>query len=328
MCSRIRDVCLCFVCAFVLYLSCSASPANSKLLWLVPPGAQIVAGFENYHDPHHHGQLLLTTRNNRLDLADWQSIAGVDNERVVDEVIEVAASSAGGELPEHLLLVAGHFETCKIFKSLELNGAKSAEYDHRIAMLVEPFAREKGLIVSTRWLVILENRLAMFGTPRMVQVALNRYSIRADTDMILRERLSQLPPDVSSWNVLSSLPKTPTKYRASLPSSPWAKFFDGANVMIVGAHFGSKIHVHFCLHADADQGTEFFAKKSRFFAEVFAPERTGGSRPPHLGAIEVNFDRVQGSIELSRKQFDAWSDWTNNFGRVPAIPERPVSSGQ
>jgi hypothetical protein len=288
----------------------------------------MVAGFENYHDPHRHGQLLLTTRNNRLDLADWEAIAGVDHERVFHEVIEVASSPVGGELPEHLLLVAGKFERCTIYKSLELNGARKLEYDHQALMLVGPFAREKGLILGTRWLIILENRVAMFGTPKMVQAALYRYFTRADTDVILRERLSQLPRDVSSWNVLSSLPNAPTEYRASQPSSPWAKFFDGANVMIVGARFGSKIHVHFSLHADEDQGTDFFAQKSRFFAEVFAPERTGASRPPRLGAIEVNSDRVQGSIELSRKQFDTWSDWTNNFGRAPAIPDRQVSSGQ
>ena len=56
-----------------------ASPLNSKLLSLVPPGAEIVAGFENYPALHGHGQLLLTTHNNRLVLDDWQALAGVDN---------------------------------------------------------------------------------------------------------------------------------------------------------------------------------------------------------------------------------------------------------
>ena len=79
-------------------------------------------------------------------------------------------------------------------------------------MLIEPFARERGLIVGTRWLIILENRIAMLGTPLLLQRALHRYLNHADIDMPLRERLSQLPRETSSWNVLSSLPKTPTEY--------------------------------------------------------------------------------------------------------------------
>lgn len=328
MCSQIRTACLCFVFAFLLSLSSSASPSNSKLLWLVPPGAQMVAGFENYRDPGHHGQFLLTTRNNRLDLADWQAIAGVDHKRAFDEVIEVAASPIGGRLSDHLLLVAGRFSAATIFKSLELNGAKRIVSEGQTVMLIEPFAREKGLLVGTRWLVILEDRFVMLGTPKMVQAGLHRYFNHADSDMILRERLSQLPREVTSWNVLSSVTWSPTEYRAASPSSPWQKVFEGASVMIVGAHFGSKIHLHFSLHASESHGMDFFVQKSRFFAEVFAPERTGGSRPPRLHEVEIAADRVQGSIELSKEQFDTWSDWTNNFGRPPAIPDRDPSPGQ
>ena len=169
--SFFRTVCIGAALAGSAFLSCMASPSNSKLLWLVPPGAQIVAGFENYHEENHHGQLLLTTRNNRLDLADWQAISGVDHKRAVEEVIEVAASSVGGELPEHLLLVAGRFDRDAIFRSLRLNGARETEYNGATVILVEPFAREKGLMVGTRWLVFLGDQLAMFGTPAMVRAA-------------------------------------------------------------------------------------------------------------------------------------------------------------
>ena len=328
MCSQVRSTFFGVASTLFLSLCCLASPTNSKLLWLVPPGAQIVAGFENYHSPGHHGQLLLTTRNNRLDLADWQAIAGVDHNRAFEEVVEVAASSIGGQLSDHMLLVAGRFSAAAIFKSLELNGAKKIEVEGQTVMLIEPYPREKGLLSGTRWLVILQDRLVMLGTPKMVQAGLLRYVNHADIDMILRERLAQLPREVSSWNVLSSMSSSPTQYRASLSSSPWEKFFEGAKVMIVGAHFGSKIHLHFSLHASEDRGADFFAQKPRFFAEVFAPERTGSSRPPRLQELEIAPGSVQGSIELSGKQFDAWSDWTNNFGRAPAIPDRIASSGQ
>lgn len=326
--SRSRALCLGLALASSVSPLCLASPSTSKLLWLVPPGAQIVAGFENYKDEHHHGQLLLTTRNNRLDLTDWQSIAGVDHERAFREIIEVASSPLGGQLPEHLLMVAGRFDQGTIFRSLRLHGATETQYLGQSAMLIEPFPRERGIMIGTRWLVILDNSLALFGTPASVIAAMNRYVQRANVDMVLRERLSQLPLDVSSWNVLSSLPKAPTQYIAPQASNPWSRVLAGANVLIVGARFGAKIHVHFALHANQDRGAEFFEQKTASFAEVFAPEHTGSSRPPRLAGVERGPDRIQGSIQLSRKQFDAWSDWTNNFGHTPAIPEHPAAAGQ
>jgi hypothetical protein len=44
-----------------------ASPASSKLLMLVPEGAQIVAGIEDPHNPASKGRLLLVTHNCNLD---------------------------------------------------------------------------------------------------------------------------------------------------------------------------------------------------------------------------------------------------------------------
>ncbi len=43
-----------------------ASPAESKLLSLVPAGSEIVAGIEDPHNPGSHGRLLLVTHNNNL----------------------------------------------------------------------------------------------------------------------------------------------------------------------------------------------------------------------------------------------------------------------
>ena len=162
----------------------------------------------------------------------------------------------------------------------------------------------------------------------MVRAAMSRYMSHADVDMVLRERLSQLPVDVSSWNVLSSLPNAPTGYTTSHPANPWAGFFDGAEVLMVGVKFGSKIRVHFALHAKEDRGRKFFEQKTNSFAEVFASERTGYARSPRVRNVEVGPDRVQGSVQLSRRGFDAWSDWTNNFGHQPAVPQWQAEAGQ
>jgi hypothetical protein len=300
-----------------------ASLRSSKLLPLVPSGSEIVAGFENYPDPHRHGQLLLTTHNNRLDLEDWLALVGVDNKRVLNEAIEVAASSSGGLLTEHLLLVAGRFDRDHIYSAAELNAAKKTECEGQTVMLIEPFSREKGSMQDIRWLLILENRIGMLGSPAMVRDALHRFLTHADVDMPLMERLAQLDSDISSWNVLVSTLRTGIGYTVAQPTSPRARLMKDADVLMIGAHFGSKIRIDFSLHAKCDQGAEFFEQKAASFAEVFAakpPHPSPSSRAPQHEkdnpSLEPN--HAQGSIELSLKEFQIWSEQANH-------PQRPLS---
>lgn len=164
---RIRDSVLL---AFVLMAGAVAgwaSPVSSKLLDLVPEGAQIVAGIEDPHNPTSSGRLLLVTHNCNLDFMDWVAITGVDPHRESDEVIEVATSSSKGELNEHLLLVGGRFDREHIFRAALGNGASMAEYRGQ-RLLVKPFARERQEISAARWMAILDDRTTIFGAPELV----------------------------------------------------------------------------------------------------------------------------------------------------------------
>jgi hypothetical protein len=181
-----------------------ASPLKSKLLPLVPANSEIVSGFENRHDAHFSGRLILGTQNNRLDFEDWSSLSGVDTTRVIDEVIEVSSSSSRGELKEHLLLVAGHFGGSHIFDSAKLNGAETSDYAGEKVLIVKPFARERELMLDDRWLIILNDQVGLLGTPELVQEALRRRAVHATPDEILTGRLARIRPDVTSWNVLVS----------------------------------------------------------------------------------------------------------------------------
>ena len=103
MLPRIRDSVLLTFVLMAGAVAGWASPVNSKLLALVPEGAQIVAGVEDPHSASSSGRLLLVTHNCHLDFKDWVAISGVDPHRASDEVIEVATSSSEGELRGHLL---------------------------------------------------------------------------------------------------------------------------------------------------------------------------------------------------------------------------------
>jgi hypothetical protein len=291
----------------------SASPRSSRLLPLVPPGAEIVAGFEDHPGPNSHGRLLLTTRNNRLDLDDWQSLAGVDDKRVFDEVIEVAAAPDGGALSEHMLLVAGRFDRARIFRSLEENGAASVKFQGETILLIKPLTRERGDMLDLRWLVILDNSTCVFGTPWLVQKALRRYADHAAPDSILEERLALLRPDVTSWNVLVPPRTTANKLSFSQSYSAWGQLQEDADVLMVAVRFGSKTRVDFSIHADAGHGPEFFARKARIFTDAVGTGASPDATSPQeaqrrLQRFSLEPDRVQGSVELSSGQFAAWCD--------------------
>jgi hypothetical protein len=306
----------------------SASPLNNKLLALVPPGSAIVAGFENYPDPHRHGQLLLTPRTNRLDLADWQAIAGVDPKRNYQEFIEVTASGyREGLLTEHMVLVAGRFDRERIFKASEMNGAERSQFDGEPVMLIRPFAREQGQMTDLRWLIILENRIGLLGTPLIVQRALRRYTDHADIDMPLMERLSQLRRDVSSWNVIVSAPKPDEKVIVR-SASPWNRLLLDSEVLMVAARFGQKVRIDFSVFADGKHGAEFLSQKAEFFAEVFKDDVPRDLRKWRMANVQFEAGRVQGSIEMPKKQFEMWSEQASLRPGTRSLEQRPLSRGE
>jgi hypothetical protein len=276
----------------------------------------------------------LTTHNNRLDLDDWLALAGVDSQRIYNEIVEAAASRSDGELKEHLLLVAGHFDGERIYRSLEQNGAKTTHSDAQKIILIEPFAREKDDMLETRWLVILNDRIAMFGTPALVQNALERHFDHAVSDPVLLERLSQLRPDVTSWNVLESPPEAARNVNFARTHGAWASLMEDAELLMVGARFGPKVRVDFVVKAAKERGEAYFNQKAALFINVFAQssladETIAETHGPRLANLLVEEHRIQGSVALSRKRFDAWRDGQiarNMASRQPAPPLTKVES--
>jgi hypothetical protein len=290
-----------------------ASPLSGRLLALVPPGSQIVAGFENRPGPHYHGRLLLTTHNNRVDLDDWQALTGVDTKRVFEEIVEVAAAQSGSALTEHMILVAGRLDRERIFHSLTENGAKVFEHQGVQMVLVKPLARERGDMLDDRWLAILDNRTGIFGTPWLVQQALRRSADHAVPDSILEERLSLLRRDVTSWNVLVSTPTTTKNMMFAQPRGAWAQLQQDADVLMVAARFGPRIRIDFSIHADSSRGPEFFTQKAGFFTNALGTGSSPDSASPDTGGrrladFSLEGNRVHGSVEMSSQQFEVWCD--------------------
>ena len=305
-----------FYLAIVIVSLCSygsASSLRNDLLPLVPPHSQIVAGFENV-SPSLGGRLLLTTRNNRMDLDDWQALAGVDHDRIYSEFIQVAASPTGNLLTEHMLLVAGHFDRERIFRSIEQNGAQCVNVQGQTVLVIKPFSREQQDMPGVRWLTILDNRVGVLGTPDITRRALERYANHALPDAVLEERLSQLRPDVTSWNVLSAPPNTDIQSMSfAEPNSAWALLMENADLVIVGARFGPKIRVDFSVHSADRSAAVDPAGKAALIADLF-PVGVGPTdrvtvdadgRPEH-NPQEANW--LCTSVKLTRKRFAQWKE--------------------
>lgn len=291
-----------------------AAPVTSSLLSLIPTDAEVVAGIEDPHNPNSHGRLLLVTRNNNLDLDDWLALTGVDSHRVVDELVEVAASSMQGDLKEHLLLIRGSFKCDQIFHSATQNGVKTGQYNGIPIMLVTPFAREQQEMSDLRWLAILDDRMSIFGTPDLVRKSLDRHRGHQLPDRLLLARLAQLHPDVNSWNML--LMSGPMLTRHVAPAqlhAPWAHILDGAHELTIGIHYGSSARIDFAVSADKDQQASSFV--IAFMQPQLLLTNLSGASCVRVRSVSVEQDRVRGSITLPGKQLDQWLQavWQSRF---------------
>jgi hypothetical protein len=282
-----------------------ASPVGNKLLPLVPAEAEIVAGIEDPHNPASHGRLLLVTHNNKLDYIDWVALTSVDSHMRAEEVVQVSASSSRGELKEHMLLVEGSFDKKRIFKAAEQNGAAVMTYKGEEVLSMKPFPREQKEMTDTRWMAILDNQISVFGSPLLVQEALNRHAAKAETDSLFAERIALLHADINSWNVLVMSAGTMAKHVA--PESlhlPWTLILGGADELTVGIHYGPTARIDFAAHTNKEQQPSEVA--ALFAQPQMVLARFSKTPQVRLEGLMVQRNRIQGSVELSGKQFDAW----------------------
>jgi hypothetical protein len=191
---------------FVAVSVAKAGQTDQRLLQLVPPGANVIAAI---NAPAHAGQpgaFLLLTHGNSLDLEDFLALTGVDDNRRIQQVIYVSGGSAPADQSEHSLLVRGQFDERRIFKAALKNGASRLEWRGQPVLLVPPFAREKGVVPESRWLVVLEATIAILGTETSVRVELNRAATGSAPDASLIHRRSHLRPYDDAWCIVKALP--------------------------------------------------------------------------------------------------------------------------
>ena len=281
-----------------------SGPAEDRLLRLVPANAAIVAGIEDPHYRDQRGRLLIVTHNNNVDLNDWIALVGVDGHQEVDKLVEVAMPSPRGALSEHLLLTRGSFDGRRILENAERNGGIRREYKGAMIVELKPFPREQREMRDTRWLTVLDDNTAIFGTPITVMGALDRYVSSSPVDGPLAQRLQALKPDANCWSVLT-MPGVvmASQLRAGVLDDAGITLLRGVSGVAVGVHYGGKERVDFALSADSPEIATTLAASLGGQTPLFSIADTPQTR---LEDVSVEHNVVRGSVRMKDKEFDPW----------------------
>ena len=160
---HIGNVLLTALLPFFAVASASAVTPDPKLLSLVPPTAQIVAGMNAPSVSGQPDSFLLITRNNTVDLLDFFALSGVDDSRVIQQIMMVAVEDRTNSLAEHSLLASGRFDQKRIFKAAAQNGATFNDFKGIRVLVVPPFGRDQATFREVRWLAVIDSSIALFG---------------------------------------------------------------------------------------------------------------------------------------------------------------------
>jgi hypothetical protein len=281
-----------------------SSPAEDRLLRLVPANAAIVAGIEDPHHGDQSGRLLIVTHNNNVDLNDWIALVGVHDHQEVDKLVEVAMSSPRGDLSEHLLLARGSFDGRRILEDAERNGGVRTEYKGVRIVNLKPFPREQREMEDTRWLTVLDDNTAIFGTPITVMGALDRYVSSSAVDGPLAKRLQALKPDVNCWSVLTMPGAVLARHlRAGALDDAGVTLLQGVGSVAVGVHYGGRERVDFAFGTDSPEAATALAASLGDQPHRFSVADT---LQAHFEGVSVEQNEVRGSVRVKDKEFDPW----------------------
>jgi hypothetical protein len=293
------------VATFPAVVDAATHPTDNTLLRLVPGRAELISGIADPGTRGAVGRLLLVTENNNRDFDDALSLLGVDANKIIKEVIQVASSSTAGDLTDHLLLLAGRFNSEIILKAALGTDAVRVEYRGVGILALQPFPRERQRFSQLRWLAIMDNKVLIFGVPSLVTETLDRYEDNKAADPSLLQHLAELRPDVNSWSVGVSSPAVWNAYRAPDPPPAECRTTLKEVGFSLGIHYGRADRVDFALHIRDSGRCSAFTQVQSFLAGL----RSVGNPRTHLEEVEQ--DAIRGSVIVQVKQLDDWLEARN-----------------
>jgi hypothetical protein len=300
--SSVTKLLLMVLFAFFRVAPVPAVTPDPRLLSLVPPAVQVVAGMNAPSGGSQPKSFLLMTHNNSMDLDDLIALTGGDPTRVIQQVIMVAAEDGRGGLTEHSLLAGGHFDPALIRRSV--GGASVTRYRDISLLVVQPFARERANFNDVRWLAMIDSDVALFGTIAMVKQELDRYLSRSVADPFLVQKLARLRRDDDTWCVLIR-PVSSNEIRSVLEAvgATLADHLQDGHTFEFGIHYGRRVEFEYEVNTPTSAGAEAVSRS--LVQSLAGPDVTGSSHSPAFGASQAD-GVVHGAVKISRARYDAW----------------------
>ena len=305
-----RIACSAVLKLFLAVSVAKAGQSDQRLLQLVPPGANVVGAMSASAHPGQPDSFFLLTHGNSLDLEDFLALTGVDDSRRIHQVLFVSGGSGPTDQAEHSLLVSGQFDEHRIFKAALENGASKREWRGLGVLLVPPFAREKGMVPQSRWLVVLAATMAILGTETSVREELNRAFAGSAPDASLIQKRSHLRPDDDAWCMVKALP-IKGEIRRSLyaidPTLP-GLLHDGDGFEF-GFRYGARVEFEYEI-TTADNSTDSISYAiarsllGKGKASVVVPRHSGGGHIHRLKVSKARYEAWLTEVAARRRATD------------------------
>jgi hypothetical protein len=277
--------------------------ADQRLLSLVPPSAQIVAGIDSPPKKDKPGSFVMITHNNAIDLQDFFAVTGADSSRSAGHVVFVAMDDGANHLGEHGLLASGHFDRERIYKSALEGGAKAVDYRALSVIELEPFTREQQEFHDRRWLAIPDSNLLLFGTIFSVHEELDRYLAHKGVDPSLEKKLSHFRHDDETWCVMIAPARNP-EVRSTLQSlvPEIAELAGDGDLFQFGIRYRKQVEFEY-------EVTSNSAASSRTISQSLMRSLAGPVPAsmflPEPDVIEIGH-AARGVIKIPTSRFGAW----------------------
>jgi hypothetical protein len=288
--------------AILVGTACCAS-ADSQLLSLVPHDARVLTELVAPSAGGHQNGFVLATGNNYVDLNDFLALTGMDNTRLIDQIILTAASGAKGPMGEHSLMARGHFAKTRDFKAAIENGATLSDYRGIQILVLKPFERERPMFNDLRWLAVPDSGLALLGTIASVREELDRYLNGATPEPWLTQRLAHFDRRDLTWCIVREFDRDDQMQYALRSLDPtFATLIRNADAFQFGIRYDRWV---------------WFEYEATSFSRALT-EEISSSRMPPLGGQEIGVpsqalfperggvSTLRGVIRLSKAQYERW----------------------
>jgi hypothetical protein len=294
---------------FILVRITAAASPDPRLLSLVPPGAQLVAGIGASSIQGQPNNFVLMTHNNSIDLGDFFALTGADDTLTIHQIVLVAANNEG-QPEEHSLLASGHFDQPHVFKSAVDTGAAVTNYRGIPVLEIQLFARERGKLKGVRWLAVLDSSMLVFGSVASTRLEIDRYLAHTPADDSLLGRLARLRSKDQTWCLLSaSSPTLPSLSRGdeihavlAQLSPDLAQFAQSGNELEFGLYYSSRVEFDFEVTLAP---TEASRNRSESSAQAPVGSPISFSLLPKLNATR-DANTLRGVIQLWMPHYKAW----------------------